>query len=402
MSRKVVILGGVGAIGSVATATLVKSEVFDEVIIADLNIDKANALATQLGISAVHVDVNDKVSLTQALSGANVVVNCVGPYFLFAKKIMEVAIELGMNYIDVNDDYDATVEVLELHDKAKEKGLSMVIGLGSSPGTSNLFSKYAADNLLDETESIEYYHIHGGEKEGPGVVGHRIHGMLMDIPVWMDGEMRYVKLFDPTGQDLSTEFDFPLIGSHKVYIYPHPEILTIPQHIKGVKTVLNRGSVLPHEYFELTLEVVKLGMIDEELVEVNGVLMHAFDFSRSWLLKQQQKMLKEMNFGEIRGCISTVIHGQKDGKNRSYQFDLVSAGGMGMGEGTGMPVAVGAIMLAKGLITEKGVLPPEACVDTVAFLNIIKKFLGINELGVDGPLRITMIDENGIRSPLTM
>ena len=402
MSR-VTIIGGCGAIGSVASHTLAKSKVFDDVIIADINIKRAELMASQLGAIAKRVDVEDKSNLIEVISGSDVVVNCVGPFFKYAKIIMEAAIELGINYVDVNDDYDATVEVLKLHEKAKEKGVSAVIGLGASPGITNLLTKFCADTMLDETESVEYFHIHGGEEmEGPGVVGHRIHGMLMEVPVFIDGRMQSVRFFEDNGEQLSQEFDFPFLGKQTVYIYPHPEILTIPKYVKNIKKVLNKGSVLPEEYFQLTMDLVRTGIIEEEALDVRGVSVTPFDFTIAWILKKRKEILKRTEFGEVRGCISTVVSGIKDGKKLSFQFDLASSGGMGMGEGTGIPVAVGAIMMLQGMIREKGVLPPEACVDTMSFLGIVKQFLGITQLGVDGPLKMKSIDENGNETAITL
>jgi saccharopine dehydrogenase (NAD+, L-lysine-forming) len=44
------------------------------------------------------------------------------------------------------------------------------------------------------------------------------------------------------------------------------------------------------------------------------------------------------------------------------------SGQNGLGEGTGIPAAIGVILLQQGKITTHGVLPPEACIDPADFL----------------------------------
>ena len=70
----------------------VKSKIFDEVIIADINLERAELMAAQLGAVAKKVDVNDTDNLREVMTGSDVVVNVVGPFFQYAKMIMEIAI----------------------------------------------------------------------------------------------------------------------------------------------------------------------------------------------------------------------------------------------------------------------------------------------------------------------
>jgi len=54
------------------------------------------------------VDATDKEDLSRVIKGADVVVNCVGPFYKFAPRILETAIENSVDYVDICDDYDAT------------------------------------------------------------------------------------------------------------------------------------------------------------------------------------------------------------------------------------------------------------------------------------------------------
>ena len=52
------------------------------------------------------------------LQGQDVVVNLVGPYYLFGTTVLEAAIQKGVNYVDIVDDFDTAAQLLELNDKA--------------------------------------------------------------------------------------------------------------------------------------------------------------------------------------------------------------------------------------------------------------------------------------------
>jgi len=58
---------------------------------------------------------------------------------------------------------DVTIDILNMDNQAKKVGILAVIGMGNSPGISNLMGKFAAENLLDETDAIDIFHAHGGE-----------------------------------------------------------------------------------------------------------------------------------------------------------------------------------------------------------------------------------------------
>ena len=67
-----------------------------------------------------------------------------------------------IDYVDVCDDLDATKKLLEMHEQAQNADISVLIGMGSSPGVANLLAKFCTDHMLDEVESIDILHAHGG------------------------------------------------------------------------------------------------------------------------------------------------------------------------------------------------------------------------------------------------
>ena len=261
---KVMVLGGCGAVGSVAVKTLAGQGMFSKVAIGDMNEERGKRIVSELQsdkVAFVKVDAMNSQSIKDAIKGFDIVLNCVGPFYKSVKIILNAVIESGINYIDICDDVDVTLEILNRHEDSLNAGITAVIGMGSSPGATNLLAKFASDTLLDETDSIDIFHAHGGEPfEGEGVIGHRFHCMSIDIPMYLNGELKYVKFFEEDGISLRQTFDFPVLGKGiKLYPYPHPEQVTLPLFL-NVKNVTNKGTVLPDEYYQLTKELCRWGL----------------------------------------------------------------------------------------------------------------------------------------------
>ena len=396
MSR-VTVLGGSGAVGSVAAETLASSGFFSEIVLADARLEQAKKLAQRLGakkVSAVKFDAADPRSIKKTVAGSAVVLNCVGPFYKYGPIILKAVIESKINYVDVCDDFDATEEMLGMDKAAKKAGVSALIGMGSSPGIANVLVRFCADSLLDRVEAVDIYHAHGGEKiEGPAVVKHRTHSMKADVPMFLKGKFTTVRLFEDSGKALEEEVEFRDVGTYGVYAYPHPETITLPRYLKGVKRVTNLGLVLPPAYAELIKGMVRLGVTDEEPVEVQGHSIIPLEFAVAFILSRRKKLMKEAGIAGPMGCLKIVVKGSKDGQKSTYIFSM-SSRRQGMGEGTGVPAALGAMLMGTGRIKGKGVLPPEACINPMELLELARTKTSAGG-GKGLPIVIEYIDRSG-------
>ncbi|HEC81860.1 MAG TPA: NAD-dependent epimerase/dehydratase family protein, partial [Thermoplasmatales archaeon] len=144
---KAVVLGGAGVEGSYAAKCLAEGSVFSEVCVADIDRKRGKELSkTSEKMVYKYVDVTDKKSLSNVIRDADVVVNCVGPFYKYASSIMETTIAKCLNYVDICDDYDATQLLLEKFYKEAEKaGVTCVVGLGASPGLTNILVAHSAE-----------------------------------------------------------------------------------------------------------------------------------------------------------------------------------------------------------------------------------------------------------------
>ena len=99
--------------------------------------------------------------------------------------------------------------------------------------------------------------------------------------------------------------------------------------------------------------------------------------------------------------MKVVVAGTKGGRPHSFVLEL-SASGAGAGEGTGIPAAIGALLVGRGRITKKGVLPPEACVIPVEVMQ--RALEAASKLGLGGrdSIHIESVYADGNATPLPL
>ncbi len=368
-----VVLGGCGGIGSVVVRALGAAPDVERLVVADLRRDEAVRAAAGLahpGATGVAVDLDDAEALDLVLRGADVVVSCVGPFYRYGPPALRAAIAAGVDYVDVCDDLAPTLEMLDLHDAARDAGVHALVGMGNSPGVANVFARLCADQLLDEVESVDIMHIHGGEPdEGAAVLKHRIAAMTSDVPLFVDGELITVRQLEASGEQFVQETEFRDVGTYPVYPYPHPETITLPRHLPGLRRATNLGVVFPLSYFRMTQDLVRAGACSEEPVRVGDVEVEPLDVAVALLRARRPGLLAEAGVTGPAGCLKVVVAGRRDGEPHSYVFQM-SSRVAGAGEGTGIPAAVGALLLARGEVAGPGVLPPEAAIDPGGFLEV--------------------------------
>lgn len=288
---RIVVLGGAGGIGSAAVRALTAVDDFAEIVAADVRFDAAEELAAELGdarVTAAAFDATDATSIAAAVRGADVVVNCVGPFYRFGPSVLAATVAAGVSFVDVCDDLDATLAMLDLDGVARAAGVTAVLGMGNSPGLANIFVKLCADQFLDEVQSADICHIHGGEPaEGSAVVKHRIHAMTNDVPLFVDGHQVLVRMLEDSGQAFVVETEFRDVGTFPVYPYPHPETITLPRHLPSLKGVTNLGVVFPLSYFELTKDMVRVGMCSTEPLNVGDQVVTPIEIAVAHIVRER-------------------------------------------------------------------------------------------------------------------
>ncbi|MCK6556577.1 saccharopine dehydrogenase NADP-binding domain-containing protein [Candidatus Binatia bacterium] len=375
---RIVVLGGCGGIGRFAVRALASGPYFDEIVIADVRAEAAKAFAAELAgrrAVGVGVDAAQPASVHAVIKDASVVLNCIGPFYRFGPPLLRAAIDAHVKYVDVCDDLDPTVKMLDMDGAARDAGVPALVGMGNSPGLANLLVRFCADTLLDTVEGADIMHIHGGEpEEGAAVIKHRIHAMLNDVPLFIDGRLITVRQLEPSGQAYVREVDFPDVGRYPVYPYPHPETITLPRYLPTLRRATNLGVVFPLSYFHLTQDMVRVGTCTTEPLLVQGQPVVPIEFAVAHIIAERPRLLREAQIVGPAGCLQVQVDGKKDGAAHTYVFSM-SSRSAGAGEGTGIPAAVAAVLLHRGEIDRRGVFPPEAAVPPLAAMSLASEML---------------------------
>jgi saccharopine dehydrogenase-like NADP-dependent oxidoreductase len=345
--------------GRVAVADLLRyGQVFRKVGIASRHPEQVEAFlatATDRARAVVHrADVQDHAGLVSLMRGYDVVCNLAGPNYLNAVPAVEAAIAAGVHLVDVSDDWEATLRILDLHPEAVRAGITVVVGLGASPGVTNVLARAGA-NRLDRVDEVHTAWImRGSDMGGPALAKHLLYSLPHRAFVFEQGRMREVRPF-VDGREV---LDFPELGPVEVMHIGHPEPFTLSRYIEGVRYADDKATFLPVEVSEL---IVDLG---------RGVRPQSERAEQGWTERMEvaagrlQEGCRRMTGVSQIGALRTEVRGWRSGRPTRI---IYSASGR-IGIGTGVPAAIGACLLGLGKIPKAGVYPPEACIEPDWFL----------------------------------
>jgi len=355
------VLGGTGAMGQGVARDLIKQEQVKNVVLGDIATDPERVqakLRASEKVSLKKVDVNDHAGLIAAIKGADVVINCAGPFYKTAVPVAKAAVEARVNYIDICDDYQGT-EILfasEIDGAAKSAGITVLTGMGSDPGTNNVIVRYYADRM-DRVDDIALYWVVSIADLSEGAAwDHSLHMITGKVPQFLDGRLEYVE--GGTGEETDTFLE-PL-GTCRVRYVGHPQPLTIPRYIKGVKRVVIKGALIPAWVDDLIKEQKDTGFLSTEPVEIKGVRVVPYDLT----LRLWGAIPKDRDKGPAASGLKVIVKGERGGKGITCTADIVGR----MAPGTGLPASIAALMMGAGDVQAKGVVAPEGCIDPEKFL----------------------------------
>jgi saccharopine dehydrogenase (NAD+, L-lysine-forming) len=356
-----VLLVGTGGVGTVIARHLASSELVDEIVLADIDIEQARKVAKKVGKKgkALKLDASNKKHLEKALKSKSLVINASLPRF--NENIMKAAYSLKVNYVDLA--LEDAASPYKLDSAWKKKGLTAVLGLGEDPGISNVAARLAAD----EMEKVNSIKIRDGETAesdkypficlfSPATF---IKETMEEPVIFSEGKLKKI----PRLSDKEI-FDFPEgIGPLPVYSVNHEEVYSLPRNIgKGVSYV-DFKLALTDETLKY-LEVLNgMGFMSEEEVSVHGKKIRPIDLTLQ-LIPQPAGLGKG-----IRGkaIVLIQVEGTKDGKNvrhtiyvaMSHEEAYRKYGVTATSFLTGSGAAAGALQLLEDGNIPAGVISPE-------------------------------------------
>jgi lysine 6-dehydrogenase len=337
---QVAVLGAGGIIAPAIVRDLAESEEVGDLRLLDLDGGRAEAVArSHGGARAKAVEVDARAGLADALDGVDVLINSAS--YRVNLDAMRAALAAGCHYLDLGGLYWMTGDQLELSDEFERAGLLALLGMGSSPGKTNVMAARAVRDLGIRPERIDV--IAAGRDLDPpdGASFPYALQTLVD-------ELTLNPMAQRGGEPVALEpmqdggaVDLPDPIGHADTIYTlHSEVRTFPSSF-GCAECSFRLSLAPR-----TLERLEALSDADELALAKA--------SREALPASSETVSVHRVEAEADGRVVSVT--ATTGPIDGWQIggSIVS---------TATPAAAAVRLLARGRISARGALPPELCVE---------------------------------------
>ena len=269
-----ILLVGAGGVGT-AFARIAARRPFAELIIADYDLGRARqAAAARDSYAAVQLDARDEAATTALLAEhrCDVLMNATDPRFVMP--LFRAALAARVNYLDMamslsqphpTEPYSKTGvklgdEQFALAGEWEAAGKLALAGIGVEPGLSDVFARYAADELFSEIDEL-------GVRDGASlaVAGYdfaptfsiwtTIEECLNPPVIWESGRGWFTT---PPFSEPET-FTFPAgIGPVECVNVEHEEVLLMPRWVDAKRVTFKYG--LGEEFIGVLQTLHKLGL----------------------------------------------------------------------------------------------------------------------------------------------
>lgn len=368
---RVLAVGGTGQLGRQAVRHLAASDVVTEVVIAGRNLEAGRRFATELGekADAVQVDATDGDRLASVAADCDLLLNTAGPEWVTLLPTLRAAIDAGVHYCDIGGMGPLTEEQLALDGAARDADVAAVVGAGSDPGVTNLLALHAA-RQLDTVEAVGLYSFLPWADPAKILEDIRSSGRVAadwqtvlrlvagPVTVYRDGQWRAVEPADHA-------LEVPLPEGANVRAFPvnTPEPVTLPRALPNVQHVVAAWSFSPPP---LNALYVRLGqrLARGELDPAQAATVFfetAVSEPARWLTAPEGLPSTSVYWATATGAVG--------GRRARYTCWPV-----GFPPDVYVSAAVAALKLLRGAVHERGVLPPEACLEPVAFFREASRY----------------------------
>jgi saccharopine dehydrogenase-like NADP-dependent oxidoreductase len=377
-----ILVVGTGGVGSAFAAIARRRPFFEHCALADYDPARPERLVAGLDdgrFSAHRVDASSRDDVARLIreTRADAVLNAVDP--VFDLPIFEACLEARAAYLDMAMSLSQPHperpfeecgvklgdEQFERAGAWEEAGLLALVGIGVEPGLSDVFARYAADELFSEIGEIDVRDGASLEVEG--------YDFAPTFSIWTTIEecLNPPVVWERERGWFTTEpfsepevFEFPGgIGPVECVNVEHEEVLLVPRWIDCRRVTFKYG--LGDEFIDVLKTLRKLGLDSKEPLRVKGVEVAPRDVVAAVL--PDPATLGERMTGKT--CAGTLVTGVgKDGEPRkTYLYHVVDNewsmreyGSQAVVWQTAINPVLALELLAEGTWTGSGVLGPEA------------------------------------------
>ena len=149
---RIAVLGAAGAMAQVVVRDLLE-------FVPDVAVTAADVKPVahpDPRVRAATVDARDEAATARLLEGHDAVLNCVTYYF--NEPIMRAALAARVPYSDLGGLYHGSLKQFALHDDFVRAGVPALLGMGSTPGITNVMAGVLARGL----DAVEAVHVRVG------------------------------------------------------------------------------------------------------------------------------------------------------------------------------------------------------------------------------------------------
>jgi lysine 6-dehydrogenase len=367
---RALVLGGAGAVCKETTRDLAEYSDFDEIVVADYNLAAVNQLLESIGdrrLKPLHFDAGNYQAMLDLFPQFDVVVN--GLPFKYDYVVNKACVETGVNGLDLSSEDPQ----FALHAAALEKDMLFIPGMGATPGITNMMVRRASE-VVDRMEAVDvYFAAFRCLAPAPG---------LLQTTLWEfnpEEQDRQAVYFEdgewhptpPLSGEITVRFH-EHIGEQKVYYVPHDESNTLPHSYPALRRAAVRGCFPPH-VMAIMGALMRAGLLSERTVQIDGAELPAIEAVRV-LLADSPFSLENPVWGY--GLVVEVL-GERAGRRlrctyRSHHPPQDRWGGeSAYFKNVGIPLSIGAQLIASGEVTARGVLPPELSLPTAPFFDAL-------------------------------
>jgi saccharopine dehydrogenase-like NADP-dependent oxidoreductase len=388
MAMKILCLGGGGRICRESILDLVQFSSFDRITVADVNSRAAKEVAVWLAdsrVDFVDVDARDQQQTIELMRGYDIVMD--GTPISLNDLTTECVARAGVHGINLN----GMSHEWDFDESFRNAGKTCVPGFGMTPGITNMMAIHAA-NKLETVDSVRCSH--GAFR--PIAFSAAIAETTRieydpDLPsrvVFEDGQFIQVPPF-ARPRDIALPYPY---GTHPQYIIPHPEPLTLSKSLaaKGVRLVEARGT-WPPKNMRLIRAMHEWGLLRNDKVVVDQCEVGVLDAIFAHCLQSPEGRETEL-YGY---ALHVEVTGSKDGQSVRHILTHTHPPSDGSIEDwaglraytrcVGIPMSIGAQLIAAGTAKGVGAVPPELAFDPAeVFEELQKRRIYIHEQ-VHGP-----------------
>jgi lysine 6-dehydrogenase len=336
---KVAVLGAGGIIAPAIVRDLAESEEVGELLLLDLDLGRAERVAVEHGGPRAHAaEVDARGGLAERLEGVDVLVNSAS--YRVNLDAMRACLDAGCHYVDLGGLYWMTGDQLELSGEFDAAGLLALLGMGSSPGKTNVMGALAVELLGERPLRVDV--IAAGRDldppDGPSfpyALQTLVDELTLEPMAQRGGEPAALEPLQPGG---AVELPEPIGRAETIYTL-HSEVRTFPSSF-GCADCSFRLSLAPQ-----TVERIR-ALTDASADEIAAAARAALPASPRTVSVHQVEAAAD-------GTDVTVTAITRPVEQWGIGGSIVS---------TAAPAAAAVRLLARGAITARGALPPELCV----------------------------------------